>query len=429
MQHLRRFWQRSSHVKWVLADQIIVSGMNFLTGILLARFLGLEGYGQFVLLYAIFLYANTFQVALIVAPMMSIAPQMQLGEPRLQYMKGTLTLQIGFTLLLCLGLLILGQFADVYFPRWNLPLYQFPLIASIFSFQLQDWLRRYYFIYQKGKSVFFNDSISYGGQVIVLLILHHLNQFTIERVFWGIACTSALAFGVGALIEKLALNLTDARQAFQKSWHTGRNLLVAGQIHWLGSQGILILGASFLGTRAAGGIRAAQNIVGPFNILFQAMDNFIPVQAAHQYAEKQLIGLVQYMQKVCLGGGLLIALPCAIIAVLSPWIMEFAYGVEYREFAPLVIWQLAAAFAVFYQLQGFYFYRTIHQTRIIIWNTIISTTAALLFTYVLGQYFQEIGIAIALFIGQLSGLIFFAIAISHFLKKTLNSTSAPTLNS
>jgi len=60
------------HVKANLAfvDQAFVSGMNFLTGLALARFLGLEGYGEYVLVYGAILFSSTVQMSLILSPMM-----------------------------------------------------------------------------------------------------------------------------------------------------------------------------------------------------------------------------------------------------------------------------------------------------------------------------------------------------------------------
>ena len=43
------FLTRHRHFNWALADQIIVSGANFLTALLLARYLGPEEFGRFTL--------------------------------------------------------------------------------------------------------------------------------------------------------------------------------------------------------------------------------------------------------------------------------------------------------------------------------------------------------------------------------------------
>src|SRR3989339_1774999 len=69
------FISRYRHMNWALADQAMVSGVNFLTGILLARYLGLEEYGRFTLAWMAVLLCNSFQQAGIIAPMMSIGPK------------------------------------------------------------------------------------------------------------------------------------------------------------------------------------------------------------------------------------------------------------------------------------------------------------------------------------------------------------------
>ncbi len=42
---LKEFVKRYSDINLVLLDQAMVSGVNFLTGILIARFLGIEEFG------------------------------------------------------------------------------------------------------------------------------------------------------------------------------------------------------------------------------------------------------------------------------------------------------------------------------------------------------------------------------------------------
>ena len=56
--------------KLVLGDQVIVSGANFVIGLLLARALGPTGYGQFVLNFNIILFAYGINIALINSPML-----------------------------------------------------------------------------------------------------------------------------------------------------------------------------------------------------------------------------------------------------------------------------------------------------------------------------------------------------------------------
>jgi O-antigen/teichoic acid export membrane protein len=56
----------------VFLDQALVSGSNFVLGILLARYLGVAGYGQFALLWLIVLFFSSLQLAYIISPMLTL---------------------------------------------------------------------------------------------------------------------------------------------------------------------------------------------------------------------------------------------------------------------------------------------------------------------------------------------------------------------
>ena len=69
------FLRRHSHTNWALADQSVVSGANFLTGIILARGLGVAEFGRFSLLWLVVLFVQGIQYNGIVVAMMSIGPK------------------------------------------------------------------------------------------------------------------------------------------------------------------------------------------------------------------------------------------------------------------------------------------------------------------------------------------------------------------
>ena len=80
-----RLWTHYSHINWALADQTMVSGVNFLTGILLSRYLGLEEFGRFTLAWMAVLFVNSLQHAAIISPMMSIGPKQPEAEAPAYY--------------------------------------------------------------------------------------------------------------------------------------------------------------------------------------------------------------------------------------------------------------------------------------------------------------------------------------------------------
>jgi len=94
--------------QWLLADQVLVSGMNFTTTVLLARMLGVYNFGIFTVLYYILLYVNSIQLALNVQPMFSIAPQMPEGPERQSFLRGMAGYQYILSALFCLLILLAG---------------------------------------------------------------------------------------------------------------------------------------------------------------------------------------------------------------------------------------------------------------------------------------------------------------------------------
>src|ERR1017187_6438615 len=79
---------------WALTDQAVVSATNFLTGVMLARFMGLREFGVFTLAWMSVAFANSIQNSLIVAPMMSVGPKQEEGD-RPFYFGAVVERQIG----------------------------------------------------------------------------------------------------------------------------------------------------------------------------------------------------------------------------------------------------------------------------------------------------------------------------------------------
>lgn len=426
MNRLAGLIKRYHHVNWTLADQAVVSGSNFVTGILLARFLGPESFGMFVLLQSIVLYFNSFQSALIFQPMMSAAPQMAEVQ-RANYLHGVFALQ----LMLCSVLsLLVGIFTTI--------IYAFDfhihlgidsniiaaVIAALLAFQLQDWQRRYYFVQEKPSSAFLIDTISYGGQVTLLGICYLNNALDVATAFWIIAGSSFAAFAVGFARDSLLPVFLHAQTVLKEGWRTGRDYLVAWQLQWLGSQGVLMFSAGAIGAEPVGGIRAAQNIVGPINIIFLAMDNVVPVVAAKRFSQKGVTGLLAYLGRItAFGSALLIPVLLVLVLFASP-IIEFLYGGSYVAYATLVMWQVANIFLQFYLRQVFFFLRTVTATGVIIRSGAIMSITSILITMFTVEQYHETAVMAALLSGTAAGLIY-AFSAALKIKRKLKHNITP----
>lgn len=279
-------------------------------------------------------------------------------------------------------------------------------MAAIVAFQLQDWLRRYYFVEENSRAVFVNDVVSYGGQVVSLIVLFAAGLLDVATSLWVIAGSSALAFGLGWSRERITPAWRESGQTLLQGWRMGRNYLLAAQFQWVGSQGVLLVGASFLGVQTAGGIRAAQNIVGPINILFQVMENVVPVRAARRFTTEGRSGLVEYLKEITVIGSAALFPVFLVLGFCSTILMDIAYGQQYLAYASLVVWQVGYFAVTFYLRQIIYFHRSINQTRVIAVSSVVLALVAIGLSLMVVPEFAETGIMFSLVAGQLTGLVF-----------------------
>lgn len=396
-----------SHL-WSLGDQALVSGSNFITGVLLARVMGLEAFGAYVVAQAYLLYANTFQASLVVSPMMTSIPAETDSEMQKRLMRGF----FGYTLLvLCVtlvGVQTLAWLLGLWSEHLGLEKLAWPLALAMVGFQLQDWLRRALYVRTANRAVFFSDLFAYGGQLVLLAWLGYAGDLTPEVALLALAFTFFCSALATAMIHGIRPDYAAAVSVIRQHWGASRDFLATWQLQWLGSQGVVLLGAGMIGQQAAGAIRAAQNLLGPINVAFQWMDNVVPVRAALHLRDGGRHALVAYLGRIGLMGGLALGLFILLLLPTDEWLMVFLYGEEYRPFAILVVLQaLYYLFGHGYRMAAYY-HRTVGETRLLahasFWWALVSVALALLTVRALG----ERGIMYALVAGEVAALLYLA---------------------
>jgi O-antigen/teichoic acid export membrane protein len=394
-----------SHL-WSLGDQALVSGSNFITGVLLARLMGLEAFGAYVVAQAYLLYANTFQASLVVSPMMTAIPAETDERIQRRLIRGF----FGYTILvLCItlaGVQLLAWLLGLWSEHLSLGKLAWPLLFAMGGFQLQDWLRRALYIKAANRAVFFSDLLAYGGQLVGLAWLWYGSNLTPITALLALAITFAFSALATALSHGIRPDPGEAAVVIKQHWRTSRNFLVTWQLQWLGSQGVILLGAGMIGQQAAGAIRAAQNLLGPINVAFQWMDNVVPVRAALHLRDSGQRALVAYLGRIGVVGGVVLGLFSLALLPIDEWLMVLLYGEEYRPFAILVVFQALYYFFGHGYRMAAYYYRAVGETLILahasLWWAVISVTLALITVRGLG----ERGIMVSLIAGEVAALVY-----------------------
>ena len=413
-----RLWQFGrSRRSLTLLDQAVVSGSNFITGIILVRGLGLIEFGRFTIAYAILLLANSVQLSFISSPMITLGSLCATPEDRRRFVRGIFGVEMIFCILSSLA--ALGGAAVYMSIRHHAGANGFllPFACAVIAFLLQDWLRRYYFTVGKPAASLGNDVISYFGQVVVLCGLWWIHALSLNMALWAIAITSGAAFAVGAFVERLGCTRAETREAWRRSRAFSIDLGIANQLQWFVYQGAMLFGAGVIGAQAAGGVRATQNIVGPVNVAYQAMENIVPVRAAEEMKRGGLERVSAFLLRFgSLGFGALLVF-FSVAAIFSRQFLSFFYGRQLHEYAGVLDLQMLYFLLTWPTRQMSFLFRTVRYTRPILFGSVVAAIVSLGLVYPSVRSFGAAGIMVAAVAAQVANLAYLGLAWMRMPKK------------
>lgn len=317
---------------WALTDQAAVSATNFLTNVMLTRFMGLREFGVFALAWMCVLFVNSLQYALIVAPMMSIGPK-QDQKDRPSYF-GAIVFQALVLVSFCFVLVYAGlKIFGGDFRNVDVRNLAFPLATAAFAYQMQDFVRRYFFATAQSRRAFLDDLLSYIPQLPILFVLHasgHLNSVT---ALWAMSGTSLFGLAVGWLwVEPLQFHWARIQSVAAHHWRISRWLGISAVLQWTSGNLFVLAAPMFFGAAAAGVLKASQNLMGVTHIWFQGLDNVVPVETARRLHEKGVRSMLAYTRSIVLKWGGLTLLFAAMMGVAPGLWLRLVYGPQMVQY-------------------------------------------------------------------------------------------------
>ncbi len=391
-------------------DQSLVSASNFVTGIILVRGLGLVDFGKFTVAYVLLLLANSIQLSFISSPMITLGSLCSSGDERTRFVRGVFGVQLVFCAIAA-SATVATVVVYLTVDRTGIPSgFILPFAASVALFLMQDWIRRYYFTVGKAATSVWNDAVSYVGQVVVLCILWAAHRLTINTAFWTIAVTSGLAFAVAAALEHLGTDRVQTRDAWRRTRLLSIDLGIANQLQWLVYQGAMLIGASVAGPQAAGGVRATQNVIGPVNVAFQAMENIVPIRAAEEMRSGGIRKAAGFLFRFGAAGFIALLLVFSSASLVSGKFLAFFYGHELSLYAAVLNLQMLYFLLAWPIRQLTFLFRTIESTRPILFSSIAAAVISLSLVYPLVRAYGALGIVLAAVAGQTGNLVYLIVS-------------------
>ena len=397
------FLRRHSHTHWALFDQALVSGTNFITGILVAHGLGVADFGRFSLAWLVVLFVQSFQECGVIAPMMSIGPKYETPRQPAYYggvFGQQLILAVVSSVLTwgCLrfaaGMVLKGSDASL----------ALPLTIAVLLCQSQEFLRRYFFTILKPAISFASDVLRYGGQLCGLAWLFFVahSSASVGATLWTIAG----AAGAGSLIvlvvpPTLKWSLSGLQDTALVNWRSSKWLVASATATWMSGNLLVVAAGGLLGVIAVGALKAAQSLMGVAHILFAGLENVAPIRAAQRFRFGGPNDLIAYLARVRvlgLAGTALIGLTFAVNP--SFWLGRL-FGPEFAEYGYLVRWYAVLYILMFLTVPLRFGLRAVERTAPIFAAYGASALFSLIVAYPLVRTFGLPGVLVGMLITQL----------------------------
>jgi O-antigen/teichoic acid export membrane protein len=326
---LRQFLGRET---WALTDQAVVSGTNFLTTMMLVKFMGLTEFGVFTLAWMSIQFVNSLQTALIVAPMMSVGPKQE--EKDRPFYFGAVVFHELLLVACCFVLVFVAlKLAGGFFPQQHLQQLALPLAVSAFAYQMQDFLRRYFFSTRQSRRAFADDALSYLPQLPIIFVLHGVGLLNSATALWVMAGTSILGLAPWFFwMEPLAFERQWIAAIARRHWKISRWLGASALLQWVSGNLFIIAAPIYYGAAAAGVLKASQNLMGVTNIWFQGLDNIVPVETARHLRDGGLPSMLSYTRLILLKWGGLTLLFALIMGAAPGFWLKLIYSPEMAQY-------------------------------------------------------------------------------------------------
>ena len=322
-----------------VVDYGLISGSNFLLGVLLARWLTPREYGAYALSFSFFILAGFLYQSLLLEPLSVFSGTLFRGNIR-GYLKTTLWIHWALSLAMCLAL---AAAAVVAFAVGHSPVLAIALagitIATPFILVHGLARRSFYLKLMPGPAAF--GSVFYcvfvTGGVFVFFRLGTLSSFTAFLLmgFAALVTSVVMVFQLHAALEP-ATGRPKLRATWGKHWEYGRWALATSVVGWVPNYIYIPLVSSFSGMAAAGELRALMNLAAPVLQTYAALSMlFLPYAARvqNQNGRQAAASLNRRLAFLFVAGS--VAYWAVLIPLKQP-LFHFLYNGKYMESAYLI---------------------------------------------------------------------------------------------
>jgi O-antigen/teichoic acid export membrane protein len=310
---------------YVLADQVVVSGVSFVTNLLLAKALGLTNFGLFSMIGLVQFFCLTVSMGMTTQIFQVVYPGLN-SQQKMNYTSGLLMLQFIFLFLLLFVGVIFYSFLPLSFSSYKTLI---PVACiSISLFLLQDAIRKILITQLFFKKAFVIDVLTNVLQLLVLVIAWYKALLTVKTAWLIIGITFIPSIIIGLLsINFSRFSLSSLQYALQLQKDKMGWMLSSNLLQWCTGYFFVIAAGWWLGAAALGALRLAQYLFGLLNVALQAMENYtLPKFAGLKDKQAEYLATLKKQM-------LMLMLPLlAVLSIFSKQILILAGGESYAAY-------------------------------------------------------------------------------------------------
>jgi O-antigen/teichoic acid export membrane protein len=350
-----------------------------------------DEFGKYSLIFMLMLFGLTPFRNFTVEAMMANPTKF----PAREYLSSTLVISFFVSLLFggILGsfLLFFGEQYEIQGAAWSIYFY-------CISRYLIELGRGYFFTYTDPLKALIIDVIC-SVSILVLLFQHHIGGMNYIEVLHIISASYLIGFLVALFMAKPSLKIN--KSAILANLNFGKWLCFTGIFIWFNGNFLLLIATGILGNFVAGAVRAINNLFGPISILFQTIENYVPVRAANILSKEGHKAMIAYLTKQAKWTSLIFIPVFILISFGSGLIISSLFGDSYLPYKSII------PFIIFAQILGFYVryfniaLRTFRHTVPIFLGYAITAFLSIISSEMLVESFGFLGFGVGIILFQL----------------------------
>jgi O-antigen/teichoic acid export membrane protein len=381
----------------VLGDQLIYSGLSFLTTIFLARFLTASDFGIYsTIIISVYLVISLGN-AIIIQPFQVSDKSIKTSKSYSNFLFSSQIIFLALALIAAYILHLCIRVSDYHF---------LPLACMLSGIILHDYFRKYYLTTMEIVMVVIIDGIVVITQIAAVIYLYIVGYSGLESVFllFGLSYILAVVFSIYCLKPRFQ-KFAYWKAFLQYHKKEGMWLGLVSFVQW-GSANLFIVSLGlFISIEALGAFRLVQSMFGVLNILFQTFENYVLPNASRIYADS-VSNSKAYIRKVSLQSALLIGLVLFVMFIFSKELMHLAIGEKYLEYSYVIKGMCILYFILFIGYPIRLCIRMLLLNKTFFIGYLLSFVFSILFFNYLLNHWQLNGVIFGLIINQLIMLVF-----------------------